>query len=95
MMIASGNEIQALHVTGKNYFSFDSNVAEPLKFATKEGKVHVYTCGEFILNFYEISADNIDDVNKYTSPAEVLDIMIHKLDGANNYVILSCKVLAP
>lgn len=90
-MFATGNEVKAIKIKGTEYFSFASNIAEPLKFANKQGKGSVFTCGEFILNYYNIEGNSIDDIFKYNSPAEVLDILVHKLDGASSYLILSCK----
>lgn len=91
IMVSSGNEIRALDSNGKQFFAFDSNVAEPIKYAIAENGKYVYTCGEFLFNYYEILENSVDDYNRYNSPAEILDVFIHFLDGVSQYPILSCK----
>lgn len=91
-MYSLGNEIKALNGIGKEYFCFDSNVTEQIQRVSKEGKAEVFTCGEFIFNHYRISTNAIDDVFQFHSPAEILDIFIHSLDGVNYFPIMSCKV---
>ena len=92
LMYAAGNKIHALTTAGKEYFSFESNVTEPIKWIFKEGKGSVFSCGEYILNFYYIGNEDVEDLFQFNSPAEVMDVFVHCLDGTNFYPILTCKV---
>lgn len=89
-MTAFGAKVAAYNAQGKEYFAFDTNLAESLKFALAEDSKFVFVCGEFILNFFEISNDTIEDVYQYICPSEILDIYVDSYDGVGYYVLLSC-----
>ncbi len=89
-MTVYGAQIAAYNNQGKEYFGFDSNLAETLKWATAEESKYVFACGEFILNFFEIANGNIEDTYQYICPSEILDYYVDCYDGVSYYVLLSC-----
>jgi hypothetical protein len=91
IMTAFGAQIEAFNTEGKKFFSCDSNIAEALKWAAAEENKFVFACGEFILNYYTITEESIDDTFHYICPSEILDIWVDSFDGLNYYSVLSCK----
>lgn len=91
VMTAFGSMVSAYNAEGKQYFSFDSNLAEVLKWVVAEENKFVFACGEFMLNFYTINEGNIDDTYQYICPSEILDQYVDSYDGMNYYVVLLCK----
>lgn len=91
IMTAFGSMVAAYNVEGKQYFSFDSNLAEVLKWVVAEENKYVFACGEFMLNFYTINEGNIDDTYQYICPSEILDQYADSYDGMGYYVMLLCK----
>lgn len=91
VMYGIGTQVRALKMSGKQYFSFDTNLTEPLKWATVEENSYVFTAGEFIINFYEIQTDSINDTFQYIAPSEILEMFIHSLDGVNYFAIVATK----
>ena len=87
---ALGSYVYAYNKEGKSYFSFDSNLTEALKYVCVE-EYGVWTVGEYMINYFEVVNNEINDVNYFLCPAQIIDCFIHSLDGYNFCAILSCK----
>ena len=94
LMHALGNEIKAITGGGKEFFTFDSNVAEPIKWVVKRGKSTVYSAGEYIFNIYEIGSEDVKDVFQFSAPSEILSCVNGQfVSEGSYYTILCCKVI--
>jgi hypothetical protein len=68
----------------KRYFSFDSTLAEKIRFIANEEK-KIWAVGDYMLNFFEAVGDSVEDIFYYRSPDHINDLYVHSLDGGPEF----------
>lgn len=94
IMFAQGNQIKGITGAGKEYFSCESDVAEPIRWVMKSGTNIIYTVGEYLFNIYEVRENKIEEVFSFLAPSEILScINLQSQQDGPCLTVMTCKVI--